>query len=888
MFVLQTKLFKPAKRPLYLARNRLINKLNNGLECKFTLVSAPAGFGKSAMLSDWINSIHYPSAWLSLDKEDNDVSRFLAYFVTALKQINKDIGNEIIKGLESPGPVDLDLMLPALVNDLTKFNDKVILVIDDYHVIESKQIQEILAFLLDNLPPHMHLVISGRSDPPISLARFRVSQQMNEFRSDDLRFEKEEVAAYLNDIMKLQLSDDDICSLESKTEGWIASLHLAAISLQANEDKEAFLKVFSGSHRHIIDYLADEVLLRQSDNLKKFLYQTSIFEVFCAELCDFVLGSQDSATNIDSIEKNNLFLISLDDERHWYRYHHLFADILRQRLKETDPDIIPELHRKAAKWFIEKGLEDQAIAHAFMVGDDAFVANLIDKVAIRLICETKLKTMLGIKARLPHEAILEYPNLMIAIAWALYSTGNIAEIEIYLKAIEKFAEKQGENPESQELLGHVTTLRAFIVRGMGDSERAYNECLDVLKQLPEDSFSRGLIYMNLGFHHFTKGDIEQTIEYLEQSHKLNMKLGNYYAALTAEGIKAEAYIVQGRLNEAQKICTDTIELGNNIIEGFQIPATSFAYYPLAKVFYERNDLEKASENAKNCLYLIESQREISMVLSANVMLVKIELANGRVNEARQIFEKAKMKIPSDLNRLYDFNLSEIRLSLWLAEGNMDKAFDWFEKNYTKRELALYRELEQQFTLAKILTLMNEQAKSNELLKPHLLEAQAKSRRSDMLTIYIHMAINENQIGHEEEAVKTFKKALELGKDQTYIRRFIDHGEENIKPLLIASNNDKKYSQYCQKLITELAKYGEPNSRKQIKQVKQALVDPLSDREIEVLLLIAEGLKYQQIADRLFVSINTVRTHTKSIYSKLGTNNKMQAIKHAKELDLIKN
>ena len=414
--ILATKLYIPPPRSKAVPRPRLVARLNEGLHRKLTLISAPAGFGKTTLVSEWVAGCERPVAWLSLDEGDNDLARFLAYLVAALQTITADMGKGLLAGLQSPQPPPIELILTTLLNEITTIPDHFVLVLDDYHVIDAQPVDHALTFLLEHLPPQMHLVIATREDPQLPLARLRARGQLTELRAADLRFTPSEAAEFLNQVMGLNLSADDIAALETRTEGWIAGLQMAALSMQGRSDTASFIQAFTGSHRFVLDYLVEEVLQRQPERVRSFLLQTAILDRLSGPLCDAVTGREDGRGMLDALERGNLFVVPLDDRRQWYRYHHLFADVLQARLMEEQPDQVSGLHRRASAWYEQNGLPSDAIRHALAAEDFERAADLIE-LAGPMVEESSLTaTWLGWVRALPDELVRIRPVLSVRYA----------------------------------------------------------------------------------------------------------------------------------------------------------------------------------------------------------------------------------------------------------------------------------------------------------------------------------------------------------------------------------------------------------------------------------------------------------------------------------------
>jgi len=516
--LLQTKLYIPPIRREVVPRLRLIERLNASLRRKLTLVSAPAGFGKTTLLSEWIHAIGARQAagretiqsaaspfspplssplrvaWVSLDKDDNDATRFLFYLIAALQTNETNVGEGVLMALQSPQPPPVESVLTDLINEVIDIPGHIVLILDDYHLITAQPIHEALTFLLNHLPPQLHLILSTRADPPLPLVRLRGRGQLNELRATDLRFSPTEAAAFLNDVMGLGLSAEEIAALDARTEGWIAGLQMAALSMQGREDVSGFIKSFSGSHRFILDYLVEEVLDQQSSDIRGFLLRTSILERMSAPLCDAITGRANSQTILAQLEQNNLFLNHLDDERHWYRYHHLFADLLRKRLGATQPDILPALHLHASEWYEKSGLTAEAVNHALAIDDVERVSRLIAGNAFAMMDHGELATLVARLDALPEEMIKSQPWICVARAWAFIYAGQMDALEALLLDAEEALWKVPTNDISfdEPIAGHIVSIRAYSIALKGNMPRAAALAREALVYLPEqDLTARG-------------------------------------------------------------------------------------------------------------------------------------------------------------------------------------------------------------------------------------------------------------------------------------------------------------------------------------------------------------------------------------------------------------
>ena len=542
--LLSTKLHIPHPHRELVHRPRLIERLDAGFQGKLTLVSAPAGYGKTTLVSDWMTRSQIPAAWLSLDASDNDLARFFSYLIAALQQIHPDIGADIQPILETDAdpPDEIEPLLTALVNDIATSASRFALVLDDYHVITKLRIHRALDFLFDHIPAGMHVVIISRADPPMPLGRLRVQRELTEIREADLRFTLDEATAFLNDLMGLALSNEDVVNLEARTEGWIAGLQLAALTLQGRPDQHDQVVAITGSHRHLIDYLVHEVMSRQPEEVRTFLLRTSILEQFNASLCDAVLdeGRNRSKEILEKLERAHLFLIPLDYRREWYRYHHLFADFLRQRLHETQPEIVPELYIRASQWYEANGMVDQAIQHALAGDDVTRAAQLLDdNVQTFILSSAAVNRVIRWANRLPVEARSKFPRLCIYHAWALQFEYQLEAAESTLTLAETHLAEPGVLPKSfpaSQITSHAAAVRVYMALHRAEFDRAVDLALAALRALPEEDTDqvrilRGAITLGLGIGYFELGRMEAAYQALQSALPLNQQAGSRYAAL---------------------------------------------------------------------------------------------------------------------------------------------------------------------------------------------------------------------------------------------------------------------------------------------------------------------------------------------------------------------
>jgi LuxR family maltose regulon positive regulatory protein len=574
-----------------------MRRLDEGLRLghRLTLVSAPAGFGKTTLLSDWIRQTDRPAAWLSLDEGDNDPTRFLAYLIAALQGIDPAFGQAVQAWLQTPELAPLESLLPALVNDIASTPCPFIMVLDDYHVIKVAPIHQVVSFLLDHLPPSergMHLVVATRVDPPLPIARLRAREQLTELHMADLRFNPGEALAFLNKVMGLALTTQQTGALERRTEGWVTGLQLAALSLRGCDDVPAFIEGFTGSHRYILDYLGGEVLQQQSGSVRSFLLQTAILDRLTAPLCDAVVagmhldaGPNSSQVMLEYLEHNNLFVVPLDDERRWYRYHSLFADLLRQRLWRERRELVPELHRRASEWYEQNGLILEAVSYALSSGNQARAADLIERTAGTTLIRGEIRTLRGWLDGLPDELMRSRPQLGVLYAWALALSGELERIEPFL-----------EHVDVQHVPGEVAAVRAYVASLRDDLPRA--------TQLAHQAkwFSRGLAAVTSGMTPLSSGDPAAAVQALSEAVRLNQAAGTPYLVVIATTTLGEALQMQGRLHEAAEMQRQALQVVSQT-EGGPAPFTGMAYVGLSRLLYEWDDLDGALRYAEKGIEL---------------------------------------------------------------------------------------------------------------------------------------------------------------------------------------------------------------------------------------------------------------------------------------------
>ena len=912
--LLRTKLYIPPARPVLVPRPRLIERLDAGLHRKLTLVSAPAGFGKTTLLSEWISRCERPAAWVSLDEGDNDPARFWSYVVAALQTVQSDVagvavGEAALAMLQSPQAPPIEGVLITLINDLAECPVALVLVLDDYHVIDAQRIHNALVFLLDHLPPQVHLVVAGRSDPPLPLSRLRGRSQLTELRTADLRFTFDEAATFLNPVMGLGLSAEDVAALETRTEGWIVGLQMAALSMRRRQDLSGFVGAFTGSHRFILDYLVEEVLDQQAPDIQDFLLQTSILERMTAPLCDVVTGRDDSQTILKQLVRANLFLNPLDDEWRWYRYHHLFADLLRKRLSTAQPDLVSVLHRRASEWYEQNGLIADAINHALAVGDEERVAHLVEKDALAMIHCGELTTLVRWLNALSDEMLRSRPWLCVAHAWMLVYTGHLDAVESRLRDAEGVLGDLG-----RHVAGHIAAIRGYVADLRGNKFRSAELAREALELLPEEDLkARSVATSLLSYALYWSGDLGAATQASAEATSLCQAVGDSHVAVNILCELARLQIVQGQLHQAVATCRDALHRTQELSgRGWhQLPIVGLIYAHLSYVLCEWNELEAALRHAREGIDLCRRWGQAKALIFGYISLARSLQASGdadgaldAVREARQFMQR--------VSPWYEAAVKAQQAHLWLAQRNLAAASCWAQESGLdiRQELNLARDHEY-LSLARVLIAQGRQQAAGAggpagflhealgLLTQLMKMAEAAGATGRVIEILVLQAVALHAQGEMDQALTTLGRALTLAQPEGYVRTFIDEGApmgellQQVKAQGIAVS-------YVDKLLKELEKetkneqrMTEPLPSSSVLRPSspalgeaEGLIEPLSERELDVLQFLAAGLSNRGIAQELYLSVNTVKTHTKSIYGKLGVHSRTQAVARAQELDLL--
>jgi LuxR family maltose regulon positive regulatory protein len=895
--LLTTKITLPPLRPNLVTRPRLIERLENGWQqgrC-VTLVAAPAGYGKTTLIRSWVDLHRSRVAWVALDAGDNQALRFWAYVIAALQTSDVTLGRELQQTLQAlrlratPLPADDDAItsgLAALINDLAQPLKRVMLILDDYHLIEAPDIQRQVAFLIDHLPASVQLVFATRADPlDLPIARLRARQQLTELRSDDLRFTPEEAAAFLNQAMGLHLTADDVAALESRTEGWIAGLQLAALSLQGRSDVRSFLAAFTGTHRFVVDYLLEEVLRRQPGDVQDFLLQTSILDRLNGPLCEAVTQQAGGAERLERLASENLFLVPLDDRRAWYRYHQLFADLLRARLEQTQVDRVAALQRRASEWYFDHELYPEAVTHALAARDIDWAATVIERAGKAWLLRSELVTVMSWLNALPPEVVRTRPRLSVVRAWVLLVSGRPQEIEGSLHDIEQWLRLHPTDPLAPTIQSEVTALQAYAVRLDGDFPHAIELSQQALDQFPPDEHLRGLIGFNLGMAHSNNGNLNEAQHAFEESARFSAQAGDFELTLLAMTSVAQVQVMRGQLRAAEQTCRQA--LGQAGSEAAWSPLASFALIALGNVHYQWNDLAAAENCLLRGLRLARRGDNAELVMAGYSLLLWVRRAqNDRrgVGEVlQQLTQIAQRYQTPRIDELADFYRA------WVALDDRDwqPARDWLA--HTGREdgdaIDLAHLLDYT-VLARVRLAAGEPDRALRLLERLQQLAKAAGHGRSLIEILILTARARQATGDHARALEVLHRAIELAEPEGYLRLFVD---ENARWLLgdlrvrIARQPDQLHLlNYLDRLLAAFP--AREDSAQQLAPSDQRLI--LSDRELEVLRLLAAGQSNAEIAERLIISLGTVKAHTSNIYRKLDVRGRAQAIVKARELNLV--
>jgi LuxR family maltose regulon positive regulatory protein len=851
-----------------------MEQLNEGMHSRLILISAPAGFGKTTLAGEWAAGSGRPVAWLSLDERDSDPSSFLTYLVAALRTIAPDMGEGVLSILQSPQPPSVESILAALLNEISLVPDDFALVLDDYHAVDSKQVDEALAFMLEHLPPRVHLVIVTREDPRLPLARLRARGQLTELRAADLRFTPAEAAEFLRRATGLDLAADDLEALEARTEGWIAGLQMAAISLQGLPDAAGFIRSFTGSHRFVLDYLLEEVLQRRPVEVQTFLLRTSVLERLCGPLCDAILrspaGSGDAT--LQAIERANLFIVPLDDERRWYRYHHLFGDLLRKRLGQSvSPGEITELHTRASEWCEHNAQLPEAFRYATAADDAERAERLIDSPGMDLHLRSVLMPILDWLASQPRTVLDTRPRLWIRWAMLAMRAGQTAGVEEKLQAAERALQDAEPGEENRDLIGQVACARTTLALTRYEHETMVSQARRALEYLhPENVRFRFTAVWALTMAHLFGGDRAAAARVCQECIELSQRSGQVMSRMLAAEALGNIQEMDNQLHQAAQSYLGVLEIAGE----HPLPNAEVVHLGLARIYYEWDELDAAQEHGQQSRQFARLyDRGVDRSIASDVLLARVALARGDVDGAATILGQAQQ---SAQERHFNLRMPEIAAAQVLALIRQGR-------------VAAAGHLAGQYGLplsrARVLIAQGDPAAALSILEPFGREMEARGWADEQLKTMVLRAVARYTLGDCEEALQTLSEALALAQPGGFVRLFVDEGAP-MAELLAAAVAQGIRPEYAARLLVAFeaeANVGQPTAST---SSPASLAGLLSSRELEVLRLVAQGLSNQEIGKRLFLALDTVKGHNRRIFEKLNVQRRTEAVARARELDLL--
>ncbi|MBI3943186.1 MAG: hypothetical protein HY326_09255 [Chloroflexi bacterium] len=918
--LLATKLYIPPARSSLVPRPRLTRRLDSGLVLKLILISAPAGSGKTTLLSEWRTgppSSDTPFAWLSLDEGDNDPARFWSYVVAALQRIQPDIGEGLRALFHTGQSPPAEMAMTLLINDVTAFSQDFVLVLDDYHLIHTESIHQALIYLLDHLPPQMHLAIASRAEPPLPLPRWRGRGQMVEINAADLRFTAAEAASFLNQMMGLELSADQIGALEARTEGWIAGLQMAALSLQrlGQPDLSAFIDSFSGGHRYIVDYLVQEVLQRQPQEVQEFLLQTSVLHRLCGPLCDALTGRGDGQAMLQRLETANLFMIPLDAERQWYRYHHLFGEVLRKRLQQTEPEGDKEMLRRAFAWYEQQGFIVEAVDHALAAAEYDTAARLMEQNFSLMRGRGQMVTLRGWLEVLPPELVRSQPRLCVIAADIISLTAyDFAVVESYLQDAERGLSQVDPLSlppvEVQHIRGRIAARRVDIAARQANISRTLEQAALARQLMPEeDIFHRQEFTGLVGAAYLFNGEalaaerVCMDPEYLEP----NERSGGLIWSLIQWNC--------GNLRRAMEILRGGIEYMKKISPLFILAPTNHIgtrYVKMGETLYQWNDLDAARRYALDGVEIHKQWHYLTSAAYGYFLLARIYLAQGDTQPVYGIIDQlgqwAHTSPPDSFwsKTLGRGSIDAMQARLHLLLGNLPAASRWAQASDLRiDDQPDYLKLFDHLVLARVSLAQGQPAAALRLLPRLLNHAEIQGRGYDIVQILALQALALQAQGEIKQALETLQRALSLAEPEGYIRTFIDEGQpmrelllqvgrlqvEKLQVEKLAGSGATPVSkEYLDRLLAAFdappAQASQHTNLQTFQPSNSPLAEPLSERELEVLRLIAGGLSNREIGAQLHVTVGTVKNHANAIFGKLEVSSRTQAAARARELGLL--
>ncbi|MEM7117393.1 MAG: LuxR C-terminal-related transcriptional regulator [Chloroflexota bacterium] len=912
--LLPTKLYMPPNRPDQVARPRLLAKLVLQPQTRLVLVSAAAGYGKTTLVTSWLSDLRFtiddasaslstslresvamrdeivnPKSkiynqicWVSLDGEESNPAQFFAYLAAAIRPLS-NARTSLAQQLQANQPLPAAALAKTLVQDVAPVSEPFILVLDDYHLIESPDVDGAVAFLLQHMPPQMKLVIATREDPNLPLARLRVRNQLVELRAHDLRFTADEAAAFLNEVMGLRLTEADIAALEARTEGWIAGLQLAALALQSQQDAGRFIESFGGSHRFVLDYLMEEVLQQQPESVQVFLLRTAVLDRLSSSLCDAVVGDAISAQEtLDYLEQANLFLIPLDDERRWYRYHHLLRDLLRQRLQQQGDDLVNGLHLRASEWYVANDLDIEAFHHATTAGDIGRAAQIVDAKVTPLQFRGGAGPVFNWLRGLETAVLDANPALWVMYASTMLAVGQLTAIEEKVQAAERALQGVALDAQTRDLIGRIASIRAAVGVAEHDAEMIIAQCRRALEYLHPNNLSvRTSINWSLGYAYRLQGDRAAAARSLAEAQASAISIGHgIMMVMTTMGV-ANIQELQLELRQAAQIYQNMLQVVGEPLP----PAMCEVYLGLARIHYAWNDLAAAERFwVKNVPLAEQFGTRIDRVVMSDLFLARLRLAQGAVAEATAVLARAAQMAEQHGFVMQLAETAALRVLILLREGDgqaVHQQTDAWQTPRLQTAVQLAENHNQPLSHARIHLAQGETAAALAVLEPLRQQMEVKGWQDKLLETMVLQALVNEAHGDTAEAGQLVLAALALAAPENIMRLFIDEGQ-SMAALLTRIRGDasllvgESLRDFVDKLLAALGRTS----------AAQLLVDPLSERELEVLRLIAQGLSNREIGERLVLAMDTVKGHNRRIFGKLGVRRRTEAVARGRELGLL--
>jgi LuxR family maltose regulon positive regulatory protein len=896
--ILRAKLYVPRGRPGAVARSRLYERLDDGVRRDLTVVSAPAGFGKTTLLADWSRQSGLPVAWVSLDARDDDPVRFLSYLLAAIGTIHEGFGESTRAFLGSlPSSGELEPVLTALSNEILELPRDFVLVLDDYHVLRSGAVHDALAFLLEYAPPPMRLVVAGRGSPPLPLARLRAAGRLTEIGEAELRFTPEEASDFLGGTMGLDLSGEGIAALEKGTEGWIAGLQLAAHALKGREDEAPGAENLSGSTRHVFDYLAEEVLSRQPEDVREFMLKTSIVETLSAPLCGALTETGDGRKMLERLERDNLFLVPLDEVGGYYRYHHLFAAFLRERLWRTQPDAVSDLHRRAGSWYEQDGCIMGSVEHALAAGDFGRAADLIEEQAgarRRYIDASQLRRWLE---ALPEEMVRSRPKLCLLCGWTLAHSGELEGAERRLWDTEAALGLDIDVPtiddlsdEERTMLAEVCIVRARLAAMREDAPLTTKFSNRALQLSPENEVRlRGGVALDLGHAYTSMGEFDSASEAFAEAAATGRDADNLRTALFALHYQAQLEIARGHLRRAENLLLDGKRLAEDRPDG--VPAVAgIIDVGMGDLYYQRGELDAARRLLEHGIEHGRRSGEAKILVYGYVDLARVCMARGDADTALSLVRRAGQLTPR-WPLIWAW-----QARFWLVQGDVASAARWAEEYGASEDYLSYPRHLERITMARVLLAEGRTEKALESLEGLLADARSSGMKAYEMELLVLLALACERRGETERALDHLKAALALAEPEGFVRVFVDEGPPMAALLrsLIQNSHDGgartspngSPGGYAGTLLERFVLEAPPAENGGLREAPAPGIEPLSNRETEVLALVANGRTNSQIASDLYLSVGTVKAHVHHIFGKLLVRNRSQAVARARELHLL--